>query len=311
MGGEQALIERYFWHLGAVRTDVVLGIGDDAALLRPAPGMDLVQTTDSLVENVHFLAGAAPRSLGFRALAVNLSDLAAMGATPSWALLSLTLPRVDEDWLAEFAAGFGLLAREHEVALVGGNISRGPLNATLLLSGQVPMGTGLRRSGGQSGDEVWVSGTLGDAAAGRRAGADPQLQDRFEYPTARVALGAALRTVASACIDVSDGLIADLPRLAAASGCGVSLDAEALPVSAPLRALEGAQAWRAALQGGEDYELCFTVPPERAAAVAGIGRSLGVALQCCGRLRAQAGLEVRLGADVIQFSQSGFDHFPS
>src|SRR5882672_7109267 len=172
--GEAEIIERYFRHLGAVRTDVALGIGDDAALLRPAPGCELVQCTDVLVEQVHFPAGSAPRSLGHRALAINLSDLAAMGATPAWALLSLTLPRLDEAWLGEFALGFARLAREHEVALVGGNLSRGPLTITVHLTGQVPVGTALRRSGGRAGDQLWVSGTLGDAAQGlalRLAGA--------------------------------------------------------------------------------------------------------------------------------------------
>lgn len=232
--GEASLIDRFFRHLGAVRSDVVLGIGDDAAVLGPRGGCELVQTTDALVEGVHFLSGSPPRSLGHRVLAVNLSDLAAMGAAPSWALLSLTLPQVDERWLGEFAAGFGLLAREHQVALVGGNLSRGPLTMTVLLTGQLGAGTALRRSGGRVGDDIWISGTLGDAAQGLellRVPVDKQaegeaeaearwLRERFAYPTPRVALGEALRGLASACIDLSDGLWADLPRLAAASGCG-------------------------------------------------------------------------------------------
>src|SRR5258705_3476451 len=248
--GEADIIERYFRHLGAVRTDVVLGIGDDAALLRPAPGCELVQSTDSLIEQVHFPAGSAARSLGHRALAINLSDLAAMGATPAWALLSLTLPRLDEAWLGEFAVGFARLAREHSVALVGGNLSRGPLAITVQLSGQVPQGMALRRSGGRPGDEIWVSGSLGDAAQGlalrlagesRAAALSAEAADlraslcaRFEYPTPRVDLGVALRRLASACIDLSDGLLADLPRLAAASGCGAELEIDRLPLSAAL-----------------------------------------------------------------------------
>ena len=177
---EQTIIERYFRHLGAVRTDVVLGIGDDAALLRARAEHELVQTTDSLVEHVHFLPGSPPRSLGHRALAVNLSDLAAMGATPAWALLSLTLPQIDEAWLGEFATGFGVLARTHGVALVGGNLSRGPLAITVQLTGQVPVGTALRRGGGQAGDELWVSGTLGDAMPGSR----PPTRGRSDSPRA-------------------------------------------------------------------------------------------------------------------------------
>ena len=318
---EAAIIERFFRHLGAVRTDVVLGIGDDAALLRPAPGFDLALTTDSLVENVHFLPGSAPQSLGHRALAVNLSDLAAMGAKPCWALLSLALPSIDESWLGEFATGLGRLARQHDVALVGGNLSRGPLNITLQLAGFVPANTALRRSGARAGDEVWVSGTLGDAACGRLgagAAADASsawLRQRFEYPTPRVAVGDALRGFATACIDLSDGLLADLPRLAAASGCGAVLEVDRLPLSDALvaapRALAGADPWQAALLGGEDYELCFTAPPAAAQALADIGTRSAVALTRCGVLRAGAGLELRRGGDVIQFSQSPFGHFPA
>ena len=237
---EAAVIERFFRHLGAVRTDVVLGVGDDAALLRPQPGFDVALSTDSLVENAHFLPGSPPRSLGHRALAVNLSDLAAMGATPAWALLSLTLPDIDEAWLGEFATGLGRLAREHEVALVGGNLSRGPLNVTVQMAGHVAANSALRRSGAHSADDVWVSGTLGDAARGRipaAASSDDEptawLRARFEYPTPRVALGDALRGVASACIDLSDGLLADLPRLASASGCGALLEVDRLPRGAP------------------------------------------------------------------------------
>ena len=308
---EWQVIDRFFNHLGAGRTDVLLGIGDDAALLRPPPGMELVQTTDSLIEQVHFLPGAPPRSLGHRALAVNLSDLAAMGATPAWALLSLTLPSVDESWLAEFAAGFGRLARIHEVALVGGNLSRGPLNLTVQLTGLVPAGTALRRSGARAGDEVWVSGTLGDAAMGRLPDASAALRKRFEYPTPRVALGVALRAIASSCIDLSDGLLADLPRLAQASGCGVILDVDKLPLSPALQARAAGLSWQRALLGGEDYELCFTVPPENAARLSGVAELLEVALCCCGRLRAATGLELRCAGGVIQFSQSPFDHFKS
>jgi thiamine-monophosphate kinase len=317
--GESELIDRYFRHLGAVRTDVALGIGDDAALLRAPAGFQLVQTTDALIEQVHFLPGSPPRSLGHRALAVNLSDVAAMGAAPAWALLSLSLPTADEAWLGEFAFGLGRLAREHDVALVGGNLSRGALNITVQLTGLVPEGTALRRSAARPGDEIWVSGTLGDAAMGCAiaAGSAPLLpaadatflRARFEYPTPRVALGQALRGMATACIDLSDGLWADLPRLASASGCGAVLELEQLPLSAALRTAAGADAWQRALAGGEDYELCFTVPPERAAQLAALAVQLDVPLCRCGWLRAAAGVELRRDGGVIQFSQSPFDHF--
>ncbi len=313
---EQTVIDRYFRHLGAVRTDVALGIGDDAALLRPQSGHELVQTTDSLVEGVHFLPGSPPRSVGHRALAINLSDLAAMGAEPAWALLSLTLPQIDEAWLGEFAAGFGLLARACQVALVGGNLSRGALSVTVQLTGQVPSGTALRRSGAQPEDEVWVSGTLGDASLGRSAQlrADPSaqaqwLRARSEFPTPRIDLGRALRGVASACIDLSDGLLADLPRLAAACGCGAWLELEQLPMSAGLRALAGTTAWEHALSGGEDYELCLAAPPQRAVALASLAAQLDLPLTRCGRLRSVPGLELRRAGTVIQFSQSPYDHF--
>ena len=315
-GAEADLIERFLRNLGAVRTDVALGIGDDAALLRPAPGCELVQTTDVLVEHVHFLPGSPPRSLGHRSLAVNLSDIAAMGASPAWALLSLTLPAVDEAWLAGFAAGFGTLARLHGVALVGGNLSRGPLTATVLLSGQVPAGTALRRRGAHAGDDVWVSGTLGDSALGRpgHAPADGDahrgwLRARHEFPTPRVALGAALRGIASACIDLSDGMLADLPRLATASGCGADLDVDRLPLSDAARSVGGPDAWQQALAGGEDYELCFTAKPSQAAQVEAVAAKAGVPVRRCGRLRAQPGLELRRDRAVIEFSQSPFDHF--
>ena len=321
---ETTLIERYFRHLGSVRTDVVLGIGDDAALLRAPPGSDLAMTTDSLVEGVHFHPGAPPRSLGHRALAVNLSDLAAMGATPCWALLSLSLPAIDEAWLGEFSTGFGLLARSFNVALVGGNLSRGPLNITVQLCGTVPSGTALRRSGARPGHELWVSGTLGDAAAGLQLGSDAVggagtasaterewLRGRFEFPTPRLALGQALLGIASSCMDISDGLLADAARLAEASGCGAIIQVEQLPVSAALRAHEPASSWQRALQGGEDYELCFTAPPEQAARLQELAAELALPLTPCGTLQAAAGLVLRSGGSVIQFSQSSFEHFIS
>ena len=199
---EFALIERYFRTCGAQRPDVLAGIGDDAALLAVAPDAELVATTDTLVAGMHFPHGSPPASIGHRSLAVNLSDLAAMGARPAWALLALTLPEADEGWLAEFAAGFSTLARAHEVALVGGDTTRGPLCVTVQLLGHVPRGTALRRSGGRAGDALLVSGTPGDAAAGLaleqgrlRAPADAlaYLRERFLLPTPRVALGERLR----------------------------------------------------------------------------------------------------------------------
>jgi len=278
--GEFELIDRYFREAGCRRGDVVLGVGDDGAILRPPEGFDLIAVSDTLVEGVHFPAGAPARSVGHRALAVNLSDIAAMGGAPAWSLLALTLPRADETWLKEFAKGFSLLALEHEVSLVGGDTTRGPLMIGVQVLGFVPHGIALRRAGGRPGDLICVSGTPGDAAAGlallapdARAGAGEPisraaLRARFEYPTPRLELGRQLLDIASACIDVSDGLAGDIGKLAAASGCAAILDLEKVPRSEALATLvregvfEEREALRFILAGGDDYELAFTVPPE-------------------------------------------------
>jgi thiamine-monophosphate kinase len=315
---ETQIIQRFFRDLGALRADVVLGVGDDAALLTAPAGMQLAMTTDALVEGVHFRGGAPPRSLGHRALAINLSDLAAMGATPAWALLSLNMPQADEAWVGEFANGFGALAREYGVALVGGNLSRGPLSITVQLVGFVPHGTALRRDGGRPGDDIYVSGTLGDAAAalllerGELSATPPAqefLRRRFEYPQPRVLQGLALRGVARACIDISDGLYADLERVLQASGCGAVLEVESLPLSPALREALGEGAWRLALAGGEDYELCCCIAPARALKPAGAAVPYLEGLTRIGTLRSEPGIELRLANAVTQFSHSGFDHF--
>jgi thiamine-monophosphate kinase len=315
---ESQLIERFLRDLGAARNDIVLGIGDDAALLRVPDGCELALTTDALIEGVHFLPGAPARALGHRALAVNLSDIAAMGASPSWALLSLNLPAADDAWLREFAAGFGALARSQAVALVGGNLSRGALSITVELAGLVPVGQALRRSGARAGDALYLSGSVGDAAcglkflrgeaAGSAADAD-WLQRRFEFPVARVALGQALRGIASACIDVSDGVYIDATRLLTASGCAATVEIERLPLSPALRHVLGDEAWRSALSGGEDYELCFTAAPDQAGALAAIAQQTGQAVTRIGTLHHGSGLTLQMGGSVMQFSASGFDHF--
>jgi thiamine-monophosphate kinase len=315
---ETELIERYFRGLGAARADVALGIGDDAALLRVPDGSELVLTTDALIEGVHFLPGAPARSLGHRALAVNLSDIAAMGASPCWALLALNLPMADDAWLQEFASGFGALARAHGVALVGGNLSRGPLSITVQLAGVVPRGEALRRDGARVGDGLYVSGTLGDAAAGLKRlqgvlrttpAAGSYLERRLEYPTPRVALGLSLRGLASACIDLSDGLYADALRLVRASGCAASIELERRPLTAPLLEAYGDAAWREGLAGGEDYELCFSAPPAHAAAIGSLAQRSGAAIARIGRLEAGEGIELKLHNAVTQFAPAGFDHF--
>lgn len=325
--GEFALIDRFFRGCGAAREDVVLGVGDDGALLRPPPGTDLVAVSDTLVEGVHFPVGSPAASIGHRALAVNLSDIAAMGATPRWALLSLTLPAVEEPWLEGFAQGFGALARAHGVALVGGDTTRGPLTLGVQVLGSVPAGEGLRRSGGRPGDALFVTGTPGDAAAGlalitadtaaaAAATAAATLRQRFLHPTPRLAEGAALRGLASACIDVSDGLVGDLAKLAAASGCAAVLDLDALPRSAALAACFAPDAaLRFTLEGGDDYELLLAVPPAQVAQVAAMP-----GLTRIGELRAATdaapGARVMLRAreadGVVRerpAAAAGFDHF--
>jgi len=316
---ETALIERFFRGAGAQRSDVRLGIGDDAALLMPPAGAELVATTDTLVAGVHFPADTPAAAIGHRALAVNLSDLAAMGARPAWALLALTLPEAQESWLAEFAAGLDALAREHGVALVGGDTTRGPLTLTVALLGFVPPGAALRRGGAGAGDALFVSGTPGDAAAGlalaqQRLSAAPEarayLRERFLRPSPRVALGQALRGYASACIDVSDGLLGDAGKLAAASGLAAELELEQLPLSPPLRAALGEEgARRLALTGGDDYELCFAVPAARVPELLAQLPPQRWAYTRIGALRAGTGARVLRAGTVTEFSHSGYQHF--
>ncbi len=279
----------------ANRGDVVLGIGDDAALLQPPAGMQLAVAMDTLNAGVHFPPETAPADIGWKALAVNLSDLAAMGAAPVWCTLSLSLPDGDAGFVDGFLDGFLQLAAQHDVALVGGDTTRGPLSVCVTVHGFIEPGTALRRDGARVGDDVWVSGTLGDAAGALAQwqtgqGIDAALRMRLDRPTPRVALGHALRGIATACIDVSDGLLADLRHVCTASGVGARIDMEALPASDALRACFGREQQRV-LQatGGDDYELCFTAPVDardavaRAAATAGgvpvarIGRVVDVA----------------------------------
>ena len=313
------LIDRYFRGCGAKRGDVRVGVGDDAAILECPAGMELVAAMDSLVDGVHFPQGCAAASVGHRALAVNLSDLAAMGARPAWALLALTLPRAEEPWLAEFAAGMAALAHAHDVALVGGDTTSGPLTVTVQVLGHVPRSSAMLRSGGSAGDAVFVSGTPGDAAAGlaveqgrlaAAAEAAAYLRERFLYPTPRVALGECLRRHASACMDVSDGLLADASKLARASGCGVELSYEAVPVSDMLVLAVGAERARElALTGGDDYELCFTVRPAHVAKLLAELPPERWGYTRIGTLREMPGADVIRDGAVMGFSSCGYDHF--
>jgi len=277
------------------------------------------------VEGTHFLPGCDPAAIGHRALAVNLSDLAAMGAKPAWALLGLTLPAAEESFLEAFARGFGALAGRFDVALVGGDTTSGPLAASVQVLGFVHPGLALRRAGAAPGDLLFVSGTVGDAAAGLllERGAEGGLvaapgleaaarvlRERFLFPTPRVELGLALRGLASACIDVSDGLAGDAGKLAAASGCGARIEAADLPLSEALQALVGEpRARELALTGGDDYELCFAVPAARFAELPAALSRAGCGARCIGVLEPEPGLRVRIGQRVVDDVGSGFDHF--
>ncbi len=313
--GEFDLIDRFF-RRPLRRRDVLLGVGDDAALLVPPAGYALAAATDTLVEGRHFLEGAPGRSIGHQSLAVNLSDLAAMGADPAWALLSLSLPEVREDWLEDFASGFFALADEQGVELVGGDTVRGPLVVTVEVLGLVEPAAALRRSGARPGDLVYVSGSLGEAAAGLEAlrggsrmdSGDPLVM-RYLYAQPRLALGRALRGRASAAMDVSDGLLGDLGKLCAASGVGARLDLGALPVSERLLAGLGREAGeRLALLGGDDYELLFTLPAADADRYeVELGRSCPV--NRIGEIEAGCGVRCERDGLVIPAAGTGFDHF--
>ena len=307
--GEFELIARYF-HGMVRRDDVELGVGDDGALLTPPADTRLVQVVDTLVADGHFPADADAHAVGHRALAVNLSDLAAMAAEPAWALLALTVPARDEAWLAEFAHGFQELAARYGVALVGGDTTRGPLTVTVQLSGFAERP--LRRSGARPGDRVWVSGDLGAAAGGLRAwqagwrdGDAHELIRRFLYPEPRCDLGAALAGVASAAIDISDGLVADAGHVAERSGAGLSLVSAQLPrAGALMRRLGDEDALELALRGGDDYELLFTAPPTHDADVEAAASRAGVAVTAIGDVTAGSGVRVD-----DQPAQGGYDHF--
>jgi thiamine-monophosphate kinase len=311
------LIARYFTR---PTRHTALGVGDDAALLAVSPGCELVASTDMLVEGVHFFADADPESVGHKALAVNLSDIAAMGARPKWAMLSLALPVADEAWLAAFARGFFALAEHHEVDLIGGDTTRGPRNLCVQIMGEIAAGRALRRDGARPGDEVWVSGHLGDAAAAvaHRKG-DLLLRGvglahclaRLDRPMPRVELGRALVGLASAAIDISDGLVADLGHLCARSGVGAEIEFDRVPCSAEFMPLRGHAlvAW-AILAGGDDYELCFTAPSPRAGEIEALSGRLGIALTRVGRIAAGAAVRVRDGkGGFMDMQGGGFDHF--
>ena len=286
--------------------DVIVGVGDDAAVLAPSPDHHLVMTTDTLVAGRHFPEDFSAFDIGWRSLAVNLSDLAAMGAVPRWCLLSLCLPRADADWLNGFAEGFFALAGEYGIELVGGDTVQGPLSITVQATGEVPVGEALRRSGARAGDRVCIGGVPGEAAAGLQAWCQGQRKGpavtAFRQPQPQVGLGRALRGVASACIDVSDGLLADLSHILTASAVGAELQLPSLPVTAAFDGCDRAQRLRWQLAGGDDYLLLFTLPssapmPDKAVLLGEVTGEAGL------RLRDEQG-------KLVDYPVSGFNHFP-
>lgn len=317
------LIERYFNDRKSPRDDTLLGIGDDGAVTRLQADHDLVTVTDTMVNGVHFDASTPPRALGHKIVAVNLSDLAAMGAQPCWISLALTLPDADQQWLDEFAAGLHEICHYYDCALIGGDTTRGPLTLTVTAQGQVPEGQALTRRGAKPGDWVYVSGPLGDAGLALDITQDkfpantPHLQqliDRLHFPTPQVALGQTLRGVASACIDVSDGLLADLQHIVSESQVSAELELEKLPLSMALtEALDQPEAYRKALTAGDDYELCFTVPEESRGRLETLTAHMHSKPVCIGRIGSskKASIELHYEGEPYELDADnlGYNHF--
>nr|WP_137938030.1 thiamine-phosphate kinase [Chitinivorax sp. B] len=310
------LIQRFFTR---TTPSALLGIGDDAALIQPTVGQAIATSADMLVEGRHFLPDTDPYRLGWKALAVNLSDLAAMGATPRWALLSLALPDADPTWLSGFSQGFFELATQFEVELIGGDTTRGPRNLSVQIIGEVPPTAALRRDGAKLGDDIWVSGHLGEAALGLAVlqqrvqlpgDASRIAVDRLEQPMPRVALGLALRRVAHSAIDISDGLLADLGHILERSQVGAVVDARQL-VCRPV--LQSALACVAGLSyqlaGGDDYELCFTAGTDHRQAIAGLSDTLGLPLARIGKIVPNGLTVLGMDGEPMVISKTGFNHF--
>ncbi len=314
--GEFELIRRFF---DRPAPGLVRGIGDDCAVLAPTPGHHWLVSTDMLVEGRHFLSTVDPEALGHKALAVNLSDLAACGATPRAVFLALALPRADAAWLEGFARGLFALADAHNVALAGGDTTAGPLNLCITAMGEAPAGQALLRSGAKAGDSLWVSGTLGDARLALEAfrgtvaltgEAFAATRWRMERPTPRVALGQALRGLATSAIDISDGLLGDLGHVLQASGVGAELLADGLPCSAYLASQPLALQRLCTLTGGDDYELVFTAPADRDAAVHEAAQRVDTPVTRIGRITAEPGLRcVDVQGQPVPAPGASFDHF--
>lgn len=318
--GEFDLIRRHFQRASAAGAPVVLGVGDDCALLQPTPGYQIAVSSDMLVEGRHFFAGADPQALGHKALAVNLSDLAAMGARPLGFTLALALPDADDAWLAAFAQGLFSLADRHHCPLVGGDTTRGPLNLCITVLGELLPGHALRRDGARPGDDLWISGRLGEArlALERRLGSPWALDTeplawgdaRLDRPEPRLALGGALAGVAHAAIDVSDGLSGDLGHMLTASRVGARVQVDALPLSPDLARLPQALQWDCMINGGDDYELLFCAPEQARAQIARVSQACHTPVTRIGSIQTEPGLVwVNHEGTPLSLSSRSFDHF--
>lgn len=317
MASEFDLIRRHFTR---PTPQALLGVGDDAALLTVTSGMELAISVDMLVAGTHFFTDADPYSVGWKSLAVNISDMAAMGAMPKWATLAIALPQADENWVAAFASGFFACAAQYQVDLIGGDTTRGPLTISVQIMGEVPSGRALKRSGAMAGDEIWVSGTLGKAALALAA-----LQDRFtlkqdelaaclpslHMPQPRVELGLNLRQLAHSAIDISDGLLADLGHILECSNLGAEIRLQDIPCSKVVsNHLADKQVQQMVLAGGDDYELCFTASAANHAEIAKLAGQLALPLSCIGTISNNPGLTIRgLNNELINIGKTGFDHF--
>lgn len=320
MSGEFNLIEKYFVNRQKQRKDVVLAAGDDCALVKVPENLSVAISTDTLVAGTHFLSDADPALVAHKALASNISDLAAMGATPSWVSLALTMPEPDEAWLAPFCNAFFELADYYGIQLIGGDTTKGPLSITLTVQGLVDADKALRRDGAQVGDWVYVSGELGDSKAGLDVVLDNslrskpfagQLEKRHYLATPRVLVGQALLNLASSAIDISDGLISDIKHILQRSQVGVSLDVAQLPVSNELIQFVGntMAAQQYALTSGEEYELCFTVPEQNKGSIESALAHCGAKITCIGQIRPQGTFELHNNGIPIDWHLSGYDHF--
>lgn len=321
---EFELIQTYFSGRGPQRKDVVLGVGDDAALTKMPQDMLLVVATDTMVENTHFFKDSCPRSIGHRCLAVNLSDFAAMGAEPAWASIALTLPTVDEAWVKEFTEGLFEIAEYYNVQIIGGDTTQGPLAVSVSLKGFVAEGKALLRSGAKAGDWIYVTGQLGDSALAVESKLGKQsisqetfkaVEQRFNYPSARIAAGHVLRHAATSALDISDGLVQDLGHIIKASNVSAHIDVDLVPISPVVQEAVGKEkAIELALMGGEDYELLFTVPEEQKGYLELNATAMGINYTCIGQMKGNAN-----GSPTISLtkndepfdlsSKQGFQHF--